>query len=309
MDTKKNIQKNSSLSLLDMRMEQFTVSLSKKCDRLATALYLVTNFLSDNEPLKFRLRFLSLELVRGATLVKYGTMEDESNILGNVSGNISETLGLFELAFINGLISEMNFSILKREYVSLSDAIQIRKTSRTSRADTLFNDSFFGSPIFGDNGSRAIMSVPEKEPLTPSPRMNSLAGNSTYSQGQTKGQIEIKDNQTPKQMSDRNPKGHTSHTQKSGIADFAKSHRAVSTEARSKDPTFMHPAQNSIQIKSRRMRIMKLVKDKKEVSIKDISDHFPELSEKTIQRELVSLTELGVFKRVGLRRWSRYSLA
>ncbi len=299
MDAKKNIQKNSSLDLLGTRMEQFTISLSKKCDRLATALYLVTNFLSDNEPLKFRLRALSLELVREATLVKYGTIQDELNILGTVVGNISETLGLFELAFVNGLISEMNFSILKREYVSLNEAIQIRKTSRTSRTDTLFEKSFFGSPIFGEVSARESIGISEKEsslkPLnvhSPDERING------YSQGQYKGQFDIKDNQGYKQMSDR--KIIEKAEEVSSLAGKIKKH----TESLSRGT-------NSIPllIKSRRMRIMKLVKDKKEVSIKDISDHFPELSEKTIQRELVSLTEAGVFKRAGSRRWSRYSLA
>ena len=294
MDTKRNIQKDNSLNLLDIRMEQFTISLSKKCDRLATALYLVTNFLSDTEPLKLRLRSLSLELVRGATLVRYGTIEDESNILGTVSGNISETLGLFELAFINGLISEMNFSILKREYVSLNDAIQIRKNSRTSRTDTLFEESFFGPAVFGVNSSRLGTGVLRDDKIN------------RYSQGQTKGHIEIKDNPFSNKMSDRytdSLKGKIIETDKGHHSLLNKNQKPIESLNRGIIQDI------SLSIKARRIRIIKLVKDKKEISIKDISDHFPEISEKTIQRELVSLTNSGVFRKIGARRWSRYSLA
>lgn len=306
MDTKKNIQKNGPLSLLDMRMEQFTVSLSKKCDRLATALYLVTNFLSDTEPLKFRLRSLSLELVRGATLVRYGTIQDELTTLGTILSNISETLGLFELAFINGLVSEMNFSILKREYISLSDAIQIRKTSRTSRTDTLFEKSFFGSPLFENTSAHDNIGTSEKEAFPKPPQENSFdEKNHGYSQGQYKGHSDVKDSQTPKQMSDIPTNFLKNKITKKREYQYSPQNRDQ------KHTEFLNRKTQDISlvIKSRRVRIMKLVKDKKEVSVKDIADHFPELSEKTIQRELVSLTESGVFKRAGERRWSRYSLA
>lgn len=285
-----------------MGMEQFSVSLSKKCDRLATALYLVTNFLSDIEPLKLRLRSLSLELVRGATLVRYGTIQDESNILETITGNITETLGLFELAFINGLISEMNFSILKREYVSLREAIQVKKTSRVSRTDTLFGESFFGPTILGEGDSSFFAGTQKKETMTEFPKTDFPYENRGYSQGQSKGHSEIKDNRIPNKMSDRIadlPKDNTAENDKEHHLSFSKNTQQLESKT-----------QNiSLSIKSRRVRIIKLVKDKREVSIKDISDHFPDLSEKTIQRELVSLTESGVFKKTGARRWSRYSMS
>jgi DeoR/GlpR family transcriptional regulator of sugar metabolism len=66
---------------------------------------------------------------------------------------------------------------------------------------------------------------------------------------------------------------------------------------------------NFIQKETRRARILKLVKDNREVTIKDISNHFPGVSEKTVQREIVSLTESGILKKTGERRWSRYTLA
>lgn len=54
--------------------------------------------------------------------------------------------------------------------------------------------------------------------------------------------------------------------------------------------------------------ILGLLKKKKELSIKDIAQIIKDVSEKTIQRELVSLIEAGVITKTGERRWSKYSL-
>lgn len=59
---------------------------------------------------------------------------------------------------------------------------------------------------------------------------------------------------------------------------------------------------------SRRSRIMSVLKDKGQASIKDISEVIADCSEKTIQRELQSLVKDGTVVREGDRRWSRYSV-
>lgn len=60
--------------------------------------------------------------------------------------------------------------------------------------------------------------------------------------------------------------------------------------------------------KDRTDKIMSLIKDKKEVSIKDISLAFTDCSEKTIQRELNTLVSKGQVKKTGSKRWSRYAI-
>ncbi len=58
----------------------------------------------------------------------------------------------------------------------------------------------------------------------------------------------------------------------------------------------------------RRARILGIIKDKKDASIKDISTVISDCSEKTIQRELMSLISEGIISKTGERRWSRYSI-
>lgn len=65
---------------------------------------------------------------------------------------------------------------------------------------------------------------------------------------------------------------------------------------------------SDIHIKDRRQSILSVIKDKKRVSIKDISTIIRGVSEKTIQRELIALIASGSIRKEGERRWSTYSL-
>ena len=65
----------------------------------------------------------------------------------------------------------------------------------------------------------------------------------------------------------------------------------------------------SVKKNSRQNIIISILKRKKEIMIKDISPLINGCSEKTIQRELSAMVQTGLLKRVGEKRWSRYSLA
>jgi predicted transcriptional regulator len=59
---------------------------------------------------------------------------------------------------------------------------------------------------------------------------------------------------------------------------------------------------------TREKMIVDIVKNKGEVSIKDITAFIRGVSGKTIQRDLLYLVSKGVLKKSGERRWSKYSL-
>jgi len=59
----------------------------------------------------------------------------------------------------------------------------------------------------------------------------------------------------------------------------------------------------------RREAILKLLKERKKVTVRDLAEVIPGVSEKTLQRELISLVKSGVLRREGERRWSTYFLA
>ncbi len=59
---------------------------------------------------------------------------------------------------------------------------------------------------------------------------------------------------------------------------------------------------------SRRDRVLNILRDKGQATIKDIVDVVTDCSEKTIQRDLISLIKDNIIIREGERRWSKYRL-
>lgn len=64
----------------------------------------------------------------------------------------------------------------------------------------------------------------------------------------------------------------------------------------------------SMDIGSRRKKIMEIVRTRGAVTINEFMDSIKGCSSKTIQRELTSLVLSGNLKKTGERRWSKYSL-
>jgi DNA-binding HxlR family transcriptional regulator len=74
------------------------------------------------------------------------------------------------------------------------------------------------------------------------------------------------------------------------------------------------PAQTPVRsisdgAKTRTNAIISVLSQGTAMGIKDIVSQLPEYSEKMIQRELASMTDMGVVRKEGLKRWSRYTLA
>ena len=59
----------------------------------------------------------------------------------------------------------------------------------------------------------------------------------------------------------------------------------------------------------RRDRVVAVLRDKGQATIKDIMEVVSDVSEKTVQRELISLIKDNLVVREGERRWSKYKLA
>lgn len=71
---------------------------------------------------------------------------------------------------------------------------------------------------------------------------------------------------------------------------------------------FYDDASNVYKKEFRRESILKILRAKGDITIKDIAYLVKGISEKTIQRELISLINEGIVRREGKRRWSRYVL-
>ena len=85
--------------------------------------------------------------------------------------------------------------------------------------------------------------------------------------------------------------------------------RGLKTKAPKEPKTLKEFGAVAVKKNSRQSIIISLLRRKKEIMIKDVSPLIHGCSEKTIQRELLSMVDKGILKKIGEKRWSRYSLA
>lgn len=91
-------------------MEQYVFL---KAQKLASALYIITGFLNDLDPLKWNLRDRALYLL---SHMNPGGFTEAVSL-------IDQLLTLIDVGLISGAVSEMNFSLLRKEYNSLRDLL------------------------------------------------------------------------------------------------------------------------------------------------------------------------------------------
>ena len=83
----------------------------------------------------------------------------------------------------------------------------------------------------------------------------------------------------------------------------------IARRAKPVKSTYQGHIKDNAHMGDRREAILSIIRNKKKVNIKDISTLIHTVSEKTIQRELLSLITEGVVVKEGERRWSTYALA
>lgn len=208
----------------------------------------------------------------GASLLRTN-IELKSGVTQNretiLQDTILEITSLLEVASFAGLVSSMNLSVLKNEFHGLISHIQ-RAQRGNAKGGLKIEESFFAS--------KELINVDEGEPIakqeTSNLRTEDFAGG-------IKDKINVlyKDNE------------------EGGDIDQEKSQKLkeFSTVAVKKN--------------KRQSVIIALLRRKKEIMVRDVSLIIRDCSEKTIQRELLSLVEQGVLKKEGERRWTKYTLA
>lgn len=271
----------------------FYTFLSVKIEKLVTAVYMVTNFLSDKEPVKWRLRDVSLSMLPHSTVLNEKSLSERSNILSSILSAVGETLSLLEIAYLSGFISEMNYAVLKREFVTIADTLRERDEVKKSVHKISLPKTFFDGSDFPS--------------LTPAPEHVSSQGSIKNNAGRGEGEIvprvelayktenSIKDTEGIPEIHQNNFYNQKSYSDKN-------------TPVQKVDDVVGMVGKVEKGKNKRREMIVQILKDKSDLTIKDIASEIADCSEKTIQRELISLLKIGTIKKTGERRWSRYSI-
>lgn len=215
------------------------VFIYKKTQKILSALYLITNQLPDEEPIKWNLRKGGGKVL-GDIIVFFDTKKEMD--LHSVKSGILETISLIEIGEVSGLIGAMNSMIIKAEFTTVLNTV----------SDDLQNRFVIPSNFF------EVGEVPRDV--------------NKYSKGEASGFESLKGQRMSFKTGEK------------------------------------YKGQKDIRLRDRKSEIISILRKKKEVNIKDVKDIISDCSEKTIQRDLLSLVAEGVLKKVGERRWSRYQI-
>jgi hypothetical protein len=151
IQVQQNIVANNK-DIFDIGLNKSFIHIFKKTERLVSAIYLVTNFFSDNEPIKWSLRKKSEELLSFVLAYRNTNQSANSVFVENGKTKIIELISLLEVSMNAGLVSNMNFSVVNKEFINLIGLLnQVNfKTENDSVTDALnksFATSFSGLSI------------------------------------------------------------------------------------------------------------------------------------------------------------------
>ncbi|MFA5791918.1 MAG: hypothetical protein WC884_02685 [Candidatus Paceibacterota bacterium] len=250
-----------------------------KIDKLITALYMVTDIIDKEEPLRNKLRTLGTGIISDIHL-------SQENYIGHIASlilaKIQEIMSFLDIASDVNIISSMNCNILRKEFLEFDQSIRE------------FNDSA-GNKINTFNKQINLIEFFKNSPL----------------EGWPKAGVDKFIPPPPKGYSSRgelNFKGHTSI----GVQKGSTLLKALS-KVRVSDMKINHTSKDEFNLlkKQRRDEITNLIiKNGGSVTITDIKNgaygSLISCGEKTLQRELVSMVVGGVLKKEGSKRWSRY---
>ncbi len=267
-NNKKDITLNSAgLSLFNG--DNYFYHVFKKTQKILSATYLISDFISDTDPIKHSIRDAGLALYKSAAEMSISSSPNRKNLLDKFFSHGLSLISFCQVASQAGLMSLMNSEIMSSEIRMLMNTVEDREVPHKLGRSFVINKDILQTDNLPQN---SISTAPQS--LSP----------------------------------------YSSNRSESSVVSYKKTSSVSNTNSSQKQQI---PSQYDLGTTasvtekdiSRRQKIVDLIKMKGEVSIKDISDNFFDCSEKTIQRELITLVEEGVLAKVGERRWSRYSIA
>lgn len=253
----KNIKdiKQDSTNDLDVIIKDISISYTKT-NKLITALYMVTDIIDKDEPLRNKLRILGT-----------GIISDMHSTPSNACNKINQIMSFLDIASAISIISEMNTNILRKEFLELNQSIK-ESTDKVEPLNRQIDlSAFFKAEL--PSTKRSLGKV----------QYSSIGHQYPTRIGVQKGSTLMK------ALSDRT--------------------QNLSDRATKNADDFL------ILKKERRYEIINSIKANGDsATITDIKNKAQGLltscSEKTLQRELMSMIKDGVLNKTGEKRWSRY---
>ena len=248
--------------------DPYFVFIYKKAEKIAAAIYMITDFFDDREPLKLNIRKAALSLIDLTLSLNTTLSPERKSLLNHITRHSLSIISYSEIAARAGIESLMNHRILKDEIQNFIKTIEDREVPQKLGRHFVLNDDFIK-----DENAEFMKPVVNHTGL-------------------------------PYQPTIHNPSSHLAHQSivfKKPISQGGPSIKEERSVAIKKEDKGSRKSE-------RQEAIISVIRQKGELSIKDLTGVIKGCSEKTIQRELLVLVDMGILNKAGERRWSRYSL-
>jgi hypothetical protein len=254
-----------------------------KTNKLITALYMVTDIIDRDEPLRNKLRTLGAGIISDIHLLSQVRAGESMSL---TLGKIAEIMSFLDIASAVGIVSEMNSNILRKEFQELDQSIResggkVQSINRQINLTEFFKEGDEGReigaprklfqvkghyPAIGHHNNSTRIGVQKADTL-----LKALNGLKVYPS-----------------TGNGVPKNNTNKKQ-----DFEE----VKKERGSEIINILKLIGNGATIKD--------IKDKAQAN-PTVAMSIITCGEKTLQRELVFMVQKGVLNKTGEKRWSKY---
>lgn len=299
------LKDNFSASIGAFLMSDVVAFAALKSERLASAVYLVSGLLSDNEPIKWSVRKIVTEIIsdigqeltEGVSLNSKGQSRPAGRQVENISSKIFQITSMLRVAWTGGLVSKMNYEILTSEYIKLNDFL-IKKFGAKDDSNQIINKSFFVTGELSSIEERIISGSTSGKYLG-----EEFVGVDAPPEGRAEPLYARRDF-----VKDISSKGHLSDKKEFTFKN-------ISSGSMTKTRALADIVSGPVSDRNKRERHDKTLSAMSPGISYSVSEILgiiggtAKTCEKTIQRDLQQLVSTGRLKKTGERRWSRYSLA
>lgn len=165
----KDIDNNDSFTKIGFFSgEPYLRSIFKKTEKIVAALYLVSNLIKDKEPAKWKLREKGMTLMSAALTLNDDQSYDKDFAVRSIFSDVLEILSTLSLAHMSGLISEMNYEILRTEVEKVASILKDNVVHEREAKGYVLSESFFKEDLI----TKASQAKPIKDTSQPADKKN-----------------------------------------------------------------------------------------------------------------------------------------
>jgi len=137
--------KVATLSISDITVfkdNPHLIYLYKKTEKLVSALYLLSSFISDKEPIKWQMREEGVNLLSQSLCLSDRLSSERMLAYTKFISTGLKFLSFLEVSYLGGIISEMNYNVLKYEFETLIKKAEFEEKGSGNKS-LIFPEHFF----------------------------------------------------------------------------------------------------------------------------------------------------------------------